>query len=252
MPTFYDLNVPLEDTPSEPLGLTITYHDHQESAPQMAYFLQCDVSDFPDGQGWATEDVSINTHNGTHVDAPWHYFPTSMGKPARSIDEMPLEWFYQNGVRLDLRHLEKGARISVQDVEAALNKINYQIQPFDIVMLWTGTDKLWGQQEYFTAGAGLTADSTLWLIDRGVRVIGTDCWGLDRPLWAMAEQFKADGDAAKIWEAHRVGIDHEYCQIEKLANLEQLPTATGFKVACFPVKVKGASAGWTRVVAIYD
>ena len=26
----------------------------------------------------------------------------------------------------------------------------------------------------------------------------------------------------------------------------------GYEVACFPVKIKGASAGWSRVVAIFD
>ncbi|TVP80052.1 MAG: cyclase family protein [Puniceicoccaceae bacterium] len=252
MPTFYDLNVPLEDSPSEPLGVKITHNNHGQTAPQMAEFLQVAVSDLTGGQGWATDHVEANTHNGTHVDAPWHYYPTSMGKPARKIDEMPLEWFFQNGVRLDFRHKTKGARISVEDLQGALQAINYELKAFDIVMLWTDTDKLWGQAGYFTAGAGLTKASTLWLLEQGVRVIGTDCWGLDRPLWATTEQFKQDGDAEKLWEAHRAGIEQEYCQIEKLANLDQLPQSTGFKVACFPVKIKGGSAGWTRVVAIVD
>lgn len=252
MPTFYDLNVPLEDSPSEPLGLAITYMDHDQTAPMMAQYLQCEVSDLTEGRGWAVESLNVSTHNGTHVDAPWHYFPTSMGRPARRIDEMPLDWFYRDGVRLDFRHMEKGARISAADLEAALQAISYTLKPYDIVMIWTDTDKLWGKPEYFEAGAGLTMDSTLWLLERGVRVIGTDCWGLDRPFWAVVKQFKEDGDAEKIWEAHRAGIQQEYCQIEKLANLDQLPTATGFKVACFPVKVAKASGGWTRVVAIYE
>jgi kynurenine formamidase len=252
MSKFYDLNVPLEESPSEPLPLKITYINHEQSAAGMAQFLGCTVDDLPDGQGWGVENVAISTHNGTHVDAPWHYFPTSMGKPARTIDELPLEWFFQDGVRLDFRHIEKGGVITIDDLKAALKKIKYTLKPYDIVMLWTDTDKLWGQAEYFNSGAGLTYDSTLWLLEQGVRVIGTDCWGLDRPFWAVTKQFKADGDASKIWEAHRAGIEQEYCQIEKLANLDQLPRATGFKVACFPVKVTGGSAGWARVVAIVE
>ncbi len=252
MPTYYDLNVPLESSPSEPLGLTITYQTHEQTAPMMAGVLGCAVSDLTEGKGWAVEAVNCNTHNGTHVDAPWHYFPTSMGQPARKIDEMPLEWFFQNGVRLDFRAKPKGDVITVEDLQAALAAIDYSLQPLDIVMIWTGSDKLWGKAEYFEAGAGLTYDSTLWLLHQGVRVIGTDCWGLDRPFWAVTQQFKQDGDVKKIWEAHRAGIEQEYCQIEKLAHLDQLPRATGFKVACFPVKVAQASAGWTRVVAIVD
>jgi cyclase len=86
---------------------------------------------------------------------------------------------------------------------------------------------------------------------QAVQVIGIDCCGLHRPFWAIAEQFKNDGDARKSWEAHWAGR-REYCQIEKLANLDKLPAATGFKVACFPVKVAKASTGCARVVAIFD
>ncbi len=252
MAQFYDLNVPLEDSPSEPLGLTINYFNHEQTAAMMAQHLQCEVSDLTEGKGWAVENIEANTHNGTHVDAPWHYFPTSMDKKARTIDEMPLDWFFRDGVRLDFRHIEKGGIITVENIQEALKKIDYTLKPYDIVMIWTDADKLWGEAEYFNAGAGLTWESTLWLTQQGIRVIGTDCWGLDRPFWAVITQFKKDGDASKIWEAHRAGIKQEYCQIEKLANLDQLPSATGFKVACFPVKVARASAGWTRVVAIYD
>ena len=58
-------------------------------------------------------------------------------------------------------------------------------------------------------------------------------------------------DASLIWEGHKAGREIGYCHIEKLHNLEALP-ATGFTVCCFPVKVRGGSAGWTRAVAILD
>jgi cyclase len=83
-----------------------------------------------------------------------------------------------------------------------------------------------------------------------VKVIGTDAWGLDRPFADMREAFQRDRDATKLWEAHRVGTEREYCQIEKLHNLGALPGATGFTVSCLPVKVAGASAGWCRAAAI--
>jgi len=176
-----------------------------------------------------------------------------MNKPARKIDELPLDWFYHDGVRLDFRDKEKGSVITVDDLKGALKKIDYTLKPYDIVMIWTDTDKLWGDADYFNSGAGLTMESTLWLTqENGIRVIGTDCWGLDRPFWAVVEQFKKDGDASRIWEAHRAGIEQEYCQIEKLANLDQLPSPVGFKVSCFPVKLSGGSASWSRVVAIVE
>ena len=60
------------------------------------------------------------------------------------------------------------------------------------------------------------------------------------------------GDKGVLWGAHRVGIEHEYCHIEKLSNLDKLPTPFGFKVAVFPIKIEKASAGWVRAVAILE
>jgi kynurenine formamidase len=80
-------------------------------------------------------------------------------------------------------------------------------------------------------------------------VIGTDAPGLDRGNPYAADDFRRTGDASLLWEAHRVGIDHEYFQIEKLANLGDIP-ARGAWIACFPVKITGASGGWCRAVAI--
>ncbi len=54
-----------------------------------------------------------------------------------------------------------------------------------------------------------------------------------------------------IWEGHKAGRHVGYCHIEKLHNLEALPS-TGFTVCCFPTKIERASAGWTRAVAIIE
>jgi kynurenine formamidase len=54
--------------------------------------------------GWAVEEIEAITHTGTHVDAPYHYAPTSEGRPARRIDEVPFEWCLAPGVVLDVRH----------------------------------------------------------------------------------------------------------------------------------------------------
>jgi kynurenine formamidase len=249
---FFDLSVTTRPNESEPFVTNIRHESHADTAPMMAEYFGCTLDDLPDRLGWANEHVELVGHAGTHIDAPWHYFPTCGGKPARTMDECPLEWFYGDGVVLDFRHKERGALIDVNDLEAALDRIGYTLKPLDIVMLQTDTDKLWGRKEYFDAGSGLGRESTLWLCDRGIKVIGTDAWTLDRPFWAMKQAFRETGDPSLIWAAHRVGIEREYCQIEKLANLDQLPRPHGFKVACFPIKLEGGSAGWTRVVAMVD
>ena len=93
-----------------------------------------------------------------------------------------------------------------------------------------------------------TRASTLWLIDRGIRVMGIDAWGWDRPFGLMVEELKR-GVKGRVWEAHYAGKEKEYCHIENLANLDMIPKPFGFKVAVFPIKIERASAGWCRAVA---
>jgi kynurenine formamidase len=248
-----DLSVPLEDgAASEPMPAHIHYVRHDgEGLQQMRQFFGVAPEDlvWSGGLGWAVEEVRAITHTGTHVDAPYHYSPTSGGAPARMIDEVPLEWCFAPGVVLDVRHKAAGAEIIVADLEAALQRIDYRLRPFDIVLLQTGADRRLGSADYF-AQPGLGREGVLWLVEAGVKVIGIDAYTLDRPFADMVEDYRRTGDGRHIWPAHFAGIAHEYCQIEKLANLDRLPRPHGFYVSCLPVKIRGASAGWCRAVAL--
>jgi kynurenine formamidase len=248
-----DLSVPLEhQASSEPLPAQVRYARHDgEGLQQMQRLLGVRPEDlvWSGGLGWAVEEVQAITHTGTHVDAPYHYGPTSGGKPARTIDQVPLEWCFAPGVRLDLRHKASGEFITVADLEAALTSIGHQLRPLDIVLLWTGADKRLGSPDYF-AQPGLGREGTLWLVEQGVKVIGIDAYTLDRPFASMVADYRSTGDGRFIWPAHFAGIEKEYCQIEKLANLDLLPHPHGFLISCLPVKIQAASAGWCRAVAL--
>jgi kynurenine formamidase len=95
----------------------------------------------------------------------------------------------------------------------------------------------------------VTADATRWLFEKGVRVMGIDAWGWDAPLDRQAKEAKERDEPGILWAAHQ--CDLPYSQIERLTNLGALPP-TGFTVACFPLKIKGASAAPARVVALLD
>ena len=254
---FVDLSISIEpDLPSDPPIMIpkIQYVNHTEGASQMEeFFPGLKKEQLPSGLGWALEFMTLTTHSGTHLDAPYHYHPEmDRGKPALTIDEIPLEWCFNNGVLLDFRHKADGERITVEDVEKELERIGHELKPLDIVLVQTGADKAWGTQQYLVKGAGMDKESTLYLTEKGIRVTGIDAWSWDRPLPFLAKEFQATGDPKVIWEAHFAGIEIGYCHMEKLANLEAIGKQTGFTVCCFPVKIKGASAGWTRPVAIID
>jgi len=93
-------------------------------------------------------------------------------------------------------------------------------------------------------------DGEGWAVER-VRITGTDAWSWDAPFPYTARRFAETKDVSLLWEGHKAGRARGYCHLEKLGNLEALPS-TGFTVSCFPVKIERASAGWTRAVAILD
>jgi len=254
---FVDLSIAIEAVlPSDPPMMIprIDYVDHIQGAEQMKdFFPGVEKEQLPGGLGWALEFMHLTTHSGTHLDAPYHYHPTmDRGKKAMTVDEIPLEWCFSDGVVLDFRHKKDGERITVRDIEETLERIRYEIKPLDIVLIQTGADSAWGKPGYLVKGAGMDRESTLYLTKQGVKVVGIDAWSWDRPLPFLAEEFKRTGDPRVIWEAHFAGIEIGYCHMEKMANLSAIGRPHGFTICCFPVKIKGASAGWTRPVAIIE
>jgi kynurenine formamidase len=251
---FIDLSVLHQNGASEPYPPKIDHSGHAFGASRLAKLAGINASDFPDSLALATDVVSGSAHSGTHVDAPFHYGPTCGGKPSKTIDQIPLEWCYGPGVLLDLRHKPPGSEITVEDLQASLAKINYTLKPGDIVLLHTGCDKYWGTdtQTYLKMQSGLGIAGLDWLLDRGVKCIGIDAWTLDRPVPAMVESFKKTGDNRHLWPTHMHGRKREYLQIEKLANLEQLPKPYGFLLSALPIKFQGCTAGWCRAVAIFE
>jgi kynurenine formamidase len=253
---FIDISVPLENgIRSDPEGYTpqITYFDHHDSAPGMvAFFPGMTKEDLPDEEGWSYEKVELITHNGTHLDAPYHFASTmNHGERAITIDEVPLDWCFRPGVKLDFQKFDDGYVVQPEDVESELKRIGYNLAPFDIVLVNTRAASRYGYDDYLSSGCGMGRAATLYLLERGVRVTGIDAWSWDAPFSHTAERYAETKDASLIWEGHKAGREIGYCHLEKLYNLEALPPS-GFTVSCFPVKIRGASAGWTRAVAIID
>ena len=251
-----DLSVALQnDIPSDPPRNipVIDYTDHDQSAALVAGLFPGLTPDrLAEGKGWAVEKVTLGTHTGTHLDAPWHFHPTmSGGLRAITIDEVPLDWCFGPGVKLDFRHFPDGYVVGAAEVAAELARIGHELRPMDIVIVNTAAGKKFGQNDYLDSGCGMGREATLYLTSRGVKVTGTDGWSWDAPFSHTARRFAETGDASIIWEGHKAGREIGYCHIEKLHNLENLP-AFGFKIACFPVKIHQASAGWTRAVAIFE
>lgn len=254
-----DLSIPIETgiaSDPEPFRPQITYMAHGETFAQIApFFPGLEQEQMPDGEGWAVEQLTLSTHNGTHMDAPWHYHSTQDAalpggsRRAMTIDEVPLDWCMRPGVKLDFRDRPDGHVVSADEVEAELARIGHTLQPLDIVVVNTSAGARYGEERYVASGCGLGREATLFLTTRGVRVVGTDAWSWDAPFLHTAQRWAESRDPAIIWEGHKAGREIGYFQMEKLHNLESLP-ATGSTICCFPVKIKAAGAGWVRAVAV--
>jgi kynurenine formamidase len=251
MPRFVDLSAPIVASPAELpdiLRTDVEFSDHAEGAKTIETMLGVGPELLRDGEGWAVETFTrFGTHNSTHVDAPYHYNSTIGGQPAKTIDQLPLEWFFGPGVVLDMSGKADGEAMTVEDAVGALDAAEHTLAAGDIVLVRTDRDQFLDSLDYMARGPGVTVEATRWLHAQGVRVMGIDAWGWDAPLHMQAARAKEAGEPGIFWAAHQA--DLEYCQIERLANLRELPLS-GFTVSVFPLRLVGGSAAPARAVAI--
>jgi kynurenine formamidase len=247
-----DLSKPIQFNAGDPRFMQVRIkHKPHGAAKLLVWLLGLPRRLFPkDFVGWADDTITkMGVHATTHIDAPWHYGPTSGGQPAQTIDEIPLEKCIGPGVVLDMTHKADDDPITVADMETALAKAGASLDENTIVLIRTGRDTLMGTKAFWTRGTGMSAAATEWLLDRGPTVMGIDQWGWDLPFRAQIAKAKGTSNDTLFWEAHRVGQRRPFWHMEQLTNLGALPSH-GFEVMVFPLKIVGASAAPARVVAV--
>lgn len=253
-----DLSKPIQYNAGDPSFMKVKVkHKSHRHARWLVRFLGLPFRLMPrDFVGWADDTITrMGVHSTTHIDAPWHYGPTSgeggRQRPAKTVDEIPLAECIGPGVVIDMSHKPDGEAISAADIENALEQSGASVEPGVIVLIRTDRDQYLGTKAYWKKGTGMSAEATEWLIDRGCTVMGIDQWGWDLPFHCQIKQSKRENRNDLFWEGHRVGQRKPYWQMEQLVNLAALPSH-GFKVAVFPLKLVGASAAPARVVAMLD
>ncbi len=261
-----DLSLPIDDSLVETHDATIDRITHADGVEHFNWVVMnkqpqgqerfdkgervATKEEIPDGEMLSLEIVHSSVHMGTHVDAPFHYGSTCEGKPAKQIEDVPLEWCMGDGVVLDFTHLKFPDVINKDEIVKALDKINYKLKPMDIVLLYTGGDQYLGTEDYIHKYVGCVPDAVEYLLDQGIKMMGVDTIGLDRPCFGMFKEFLETKDKSKIWPCHFLGRKREFCHMERLGNLGAIPKPFGFQISCLPVRVRNAGAGWSRVVAI--
>jgi kynurenine formamidase len=220
-------------------------------ADVMCRIFGCERHHLPDGEGWGEERMQINTHLGTHVDAPLHYGTTCEGRPARTIDQIRLEELFCEGLVLDLRGRLSAGEITIAALRDALDANGATVTPGCAILLRTGQERYSVSDAQWYDYPGMTRASTLFLASLGAKVLGTDALGWDRPFHVMRRAFRDTGDASQIWDGHFAGREREVFIVQQLVNLAALPPS-GFRVGFFPLRLAHCSAAPARVVAFLD
>ena len=168
----------------------------------------------------------MGTHQGTHLDAMFHFFDDG-----RTLDQMPLDWFYGPARRLQIPKPPDG-EITREDLEP------YEkfLTPDAKILLSTGWETHFGTQKFFEHFPSLTLDAARYLASRRIRLLGMD---IPTP--------------GKQWlELHHILLakDVEIVVVESLANLDALPNE--FIFIGFPLNIKGRDGSPIRAVALCE
>jgi kynurenine formamidase len=212
--------------PSHPPVIVTTWYDHDEvKVAGNTKFTSKALA------------LSISDHSGTHVDAPTHFDPRP---EAASIDQVPLENFYTEGICLDLSHVPLKHCITVAEMEEALARSGQEIKPRDTVLIWMATnERLLGKPGYGFDFPGLSLEAVHWLADKGIVAFGVEAVS---PAPTGEPNFQAHLACAER------GITHMEC----LANLDKLVGRGRFRFVGFPLKIRGGTASPIRAVAIFE
>ena len=222
----------------------------KEGLERVTGIFGCRPSDLPDGEGWGEEVLDdMNTHCGTHVDAPLHSGRRIEGRPARTISDLTLDELVRPGMVLDVREWAvRGEAIPLDALDAAIAATGRDIARGDAVLLRTGQERFTPSDAEFYHYPGMTGAGTRFLTSRGATILGTDALAWDRPFPVMRRAFEETGDPGQIWDGHFAVRDREAFIVQQLTNLAALPL-TGFTVGFFPMRLLGTSAAPARVVA---
>lgn len=225
----------------EPIQIKIDLLDHKSGVAHLCKGFDIAPSDWPDGYGISNEIVTLSTHQGTHIDAPMHYYPDGSDIVAADINN-----FIGNAVVFTDKSNNQ-FEIEIEWIDF-INKLEKYKNKAKAVFFITGAYKNYGHKDYFYNFKGIPEKYIEAAIDLGFSVIGTDAFSVDPPFAVMSKAFIETKDQSKLWPAHVLGRKKNYFQIERLCHLEPFEHCNLVEFIALPVKLH-CGAAWTRAVA---
>jgi arylformamidase len=174
--------------------------------------------------GYASELIFMNTHTGTHIDAPSHFAP-NMTK----IDKIPVDRFVSSAVLVKATK-QPNYLIEQEDIKGI------QLNRGDAVVLKTGWEKCFGKKNYMTENPGLSDDAAKYLVRKKVSLVAIDGPSID-----------AGFDTE--FTAHHILLPAGILAVENICNLDRI-AKDRFMLIASPLKLAGATGSPVRALAI--
>ena len=180
--------------------------------------------------GYFESRIDVSGHCSTHMDTPSLMYPDGY-----TIERVELWRLAGNARVLDVTQLEPGDTIDASVLQAWEDAGN-GIEPNDIVFLFTGMQRTFGEAVFNTNWIGLDGTGAQWLVDRGVKLIGTDACAIES-IWGPRDDFPA----------HHTFLEQGIPIVEDLRALDEVPHT--FHTVIAPMKLANSSGAPTRVLA---
>jgi len=210
----------------------VTVVSEAQRATLAAEGVDC-LPDAPVGNSMNTV-ITLNTHIGTHIDAPRHFFADGAPVSDLALDRIVM----REAIVIDVSHKAAGQGVTGDDLE----KTGVKPGPGQIAVIKTSwTDRAWGKSEFWANTIHLEPSVGEWVEQRGVSAVAMDCFP-EKPFWLMTLTPAERGANHKRWL--KAGIP----MIQMLTRLDTI--APRFTLVALPLNLKGMDGAPARVIGI--
>ncbi|KZT22526.1 putative cyclase [Neolentinus lepideus HHB14362 ss-1] len=173
--------------------------------------------------------LTLGSHTGTHIDAPYHFLPDGL-----RVDQVDLSLLVGPAVLVDVLGKQPRSKITWDDLKPYVTRFEKGV----VVILHTGWSKYWGQPQY-RHHPSLDRDAARKIMATGVRVIGVDALSPDEM------PFPGEADC---FDVHRVILGSGGVIAENLNNLERINFDDPI-VSLLPLRLTDCDGSPIRAVA---